>query len=60
MPVPAWVSAPVPEMTPAMVTAVGAVERQGGVVGDVAGASEPVVPPLPTCRVPAEMVVAPL
>jgi len=37
---------------------VGAVEGQRAVVGDVA-ARDPVVPPLPICSVPAEMVVPP-
>ena len=39
--------------------AVGAVDLQGGVVDNGAGASVPDVPPAPTWRVPAEIVVVP-
>ena len=59
MPAPTWLSAPVPEMALPMVTASERLNEQGGVVDDVAGAELPVVPPVPICRVPAEMVVVP-
>ena len=58
VPVPAWVSEPVPE-TRRHRSRVGAVEGQRAVVGDVAG-DEPVVPPLPICSVPALIVVPPV
>ena len=38
---------------------VGAVDLQGGVVDDGAGTRVPTVPPAPTLKVPAEIVVVP-
>lgn len=59
MPVPALVREPVPEIAPAKVRLS---ERAKARVPLVTTSPErlPVVPPLPTCRVPAEIVVPPV
>ena len=58
MPVPAWVREPVPETTPPKVTLSERLKASAP-LSRTLPVIEPVVPPLPTCRVPAEMVVPP-
>ena len=59
VPVPTWVSAPVPEMTLATVTASERLKARVPLSVTAPVPSVPVVPPAPTCRVPAEIVVVP-
>ena len=59
VPLPAWVSAPVPLSTPAKL--VGSERSNTSVaLSSTLPAMLPVVPPLPTCKVPALMVVPPV
>jgi len=39
---------------------IGTIDRQGGVIGDRRDGQAAVVPPLPSCKVPAEIVVVPV
>ena len=57
---PAWVSAPVPLITPPRSRVSLRLNTKRGVVGDVAEPTLPVVPPLPICSVPALIVVPPV
>ena len=59
MPVPAWVSEPVPVMTPAKVMLSERLKASTP-LSVTLPAIEPVVPPLPTCSVPALIVVPPV
>jgi hypothetical protein len=59
VPVPAWVTIPaVPEMTPAKVMLSERLKVSVPVLATLP-VIEPVVPPLPICRIPALMVVPP-
>ena len=59
MPVPAWVTAPDPEMTPANVYVSDRLNRRAA-LSVTFPATDPVVPPAPSWRVPAETVVPPV
>jgi len=60
VPVPAWVSVPVPLIALATVRALLRLIVNAGVIDDAPAPSAPVVPPLPTCSVPALIVVTPV
>ena len=59
VPAPTWLSAPVPEMTLAMVTAFERLTSRVALSTTAPVPRAPVVPPAPTLSVPAEMVVVP-
>jgi hypothetical protein len=59
VPAPICVTRPVPEMTPAKLRALERLKTSVP-LSTTSPVIEPVVPPLPSCRVPPEMVVPPL
>ena len=59
-PLPICTSPPEPLIVPSKGWIVLEIEHQSVIVGHVALGTLPVVPPLPNCRVPAEIVVPPV
>ena len=59
VPAPIWFTAPVPEITPETVTASDRLKAKVALLTMLPVPSVPAVPPSPTCRVPAEIVVVP-
>ena len=58
MPGPIWLTLPNPEITPGNTADIAAVECQRAVIDNIPKIP-PLVPPLPSCKVPAPMVVPP-
>ena len=59
MPEPAWVAAPVPEITPPYPSASDRLKISAALLVTLPLPSVPAVPPAPTSSVPAEIVVVP-
>jgi hypothetical protein len=60
-PVPIWLIAPLPEITPGVVIVVPEAGSKASVaLSVILPAIDPLVVPLPSCSVPAEIVVAPV
>ena len=59
MPAPAWVSVPVPEMALATVIVFERLNASTALFTTLPEPSVPMMPPAPTCNVPAVMVVVP-